>query len=173
MSTEQGIHAETASRYFFYLTVVNILIAAAATAPVLDPHLGLPIKVSHWPGTWMFIAYFAFLIVGVLGMLAWAVIYYMLPRLFNKTKVNQTLFYGQLVLLEVSVVGATALIGIFPGYVGGTLIQQGFGDFIVTRVIEWTVVPIGIFILLAIVATLTGLANIIFSRAGPPLTEQG
>jgi hypothetical protein len=162
MTNRSGIEAETASRYFFYVTAVNILIAAFVTAPVLDPQLGIPIKINHWPGTWIFVAYFSFLIVGVLGMLAWAVMYYMLPRLFNKAVVNRSLLYAHLLVTEFSVVGATGLMGIFPGYVGGTLVQQGFGDIEVTRVVEWTVIPIGIFISLAVLATLAGLVNMIF-----------
>jgi len=161
------IDAETASRYFFYVTAVNILIASVVTAPVLDPQLGIPIKINHWPGTWIFVAYFSFLIVGVLGMLAWAAMYYMLPRLFKKSSVSRPLLLAHLLVTEVSVVGATGLMGIFPGYVGGTLVQQGFPDIEVTRGIEWTVIPIGVFISLAILATLIGLANMIFWKERP------
>jgi hypothetical protein len=168
MGAGSGIEAETASKYFFYVTVVNIFIAAVVTAPVLDPQLGIPIKINHWPGTWIFVAYFSFLIVGVLGMLAWAVIYYMLPRILSKPTVNRSLFYGHLLVTEVSVVAATGLMGFFPGYVGGTLIQQGFPEIEVTRVIEWTVIPIGVFIAMAILATLAGLANIVLLEPPEP-----
>ena len=167
MGSRSSIDAETASRYFLYVTIVNIMIAALVTAPVLDPQLGIPIKINHWPGTWIFVAYFSFLIVGVLGMLAWAVIYYMLPRLLNKAAVSRSLLYGHLLVTEVAVVGATGLMGIFPGYVGGTLVQQGFPDIQVTRVVEWTVIPIGVFISLAILATLAGLANILLWTGSP------
>jgi len=158
------IQADEASRHFFYMTLVNTLIAVIATAPVLDPQLGLPIKINHWPGTWMFVAYFSFLIAGVLGMLAWSVIYYMLPRLLGKSDVSGPLHLTQLVTFEISVTGATGLMGIFPGYVGGSLVQAGLGDFVVTRVIEWTVIPIGIFIAIALISTLTGLLNVMFAR---------
>lgn len=156
------IEAERASRYFFYLSFVNILIASAAATPVLVPELGLPLKLQIWPGTWMFIAFFTFLAAGVLGVLAWSYMYYMLPRLLGRTKVNNLLFMINIVLFEVSVVSATALMGIFPGYIGGTLIHDGFGQFVVTRTIEWTVIPIGLFIALAIISTLVGLMNILF-----------
>jgi hypothetical protein len=167
VSPRSSIETMTAARYFFYATAINVVVAAIATAPVLDPQLGIPIKISHWPGTWIFVAYFSFLIVGVLGMLAWSVMYAMLPRLFDRSVVRRSLLYGQLLVTEVSVVGATGLMGIFPGYVGGTLIQQGFGEIEVTRVIEWTVIPIGIFISLAVLATLAGVANILL-RTAPP-----
>ena len=160
-----AINAETASRYFFYAMLLNIVVAVAITAPVLDPHLGLPIKVNHWPGTWMFVAYFSFLTAGVLGMLTWSVTYYMLPRLLQRNSVSRILLLVHLSTFEVSVVGATGLMGIVPGYIGGSLIQAGLGDVVVTRVIEWTVIPIGILIGTALLSTLAGVLNLLFFSA--------
>ncbi len=142
-----------------------MVIAAAATAPVLVPQLGMPLKLQIWPGTWMFIAYFAFLIAGVLGVLGWALIYSMLPRLFGTHRVSKLLSALHLALFETGVVGATSLIGLVPGYVGGTLIHDGFGQFVVTRAIEWAVIPIGIFIAIAVLSTLAGIANVVISSA--------
>ena len=140
------------------------MVATAATVPVLIPELGLPLKLQIWPGTWMFVAYFSFLIAGVLGFLAWSLIYYMIPRLLGRQSLNRFLSLIHLVALEASVFGATALMGIFPGYIGGTLIHDGIGQFVVTRVIEWSVIPIGTLIFVAIVATLTGILNVVVSR---------
>ncbi len=153
--------AEVVSKYFFYVALVNIVIAVIATAPVLVPQWGLPLKIAIWPGTWMLVAYFSFLGAGVLGVLGWSAIYYLMPRLLARRSVSRFLSIIHLVLFEVSVVGATALMGIFAGYVGGTLIQSGFGPVVVTRVIEWTVIPIGIFIAIALMSTLTGVFNVV------------
>ncbi len=155
---------QVVSRYFFYLALLNIVIAVAVTVPVLVPEWGLPLKVAIWPGTWMLVAYFSFIGAGVLGVLAWSVIYYLLPGLLAKQRVSRFLSLVHLTLFEASVVGATGLIGIFPGYIGGTLIHDGFGQFVVTRIIEWTVIPIGIMIFLALVATLTGILNVVVSK---------
>ena len=112
----------------------------------------------------MFVAYFSFLIAGVVGYLAWSLIYYMIPRLFGRQKLSGPLSLFHLVALEVGVLGATALMGIFPGYIGGTLIHDGIGQFVVTRVIEWSVIPIGTLIFVALIATLTGILNVVVSK---------
>ena len=140
------------------------MVSTAATVPVLIPELGLPLKLQIWPGTWMFVAYFSFLIAGVVGSLAWSLIYYMIPRLFGRQKLSGPLSLFHLVALEVGVLGATALMGIFPGYIGGTLIHDGIGQFVVTRVIEWSVIPIGTLIFVALIATLTGILNVVVSK---------
>ncbi len=155
---------QVVSKYFFYVALLNIVIAVAVTVPVLVPEWGLPLKVAIWPGTWMLVAYFGFIGAGVLGVLAWSVIYYLLPRLVAKQKVSRFLSLVHLTVFEASVVGATGLMGIFPGYIGGTLIHDGFGQFVVTRIIEWTVIPIGLMVFLALVATLTGILNVVVSK---------
>ncbi len=154
---------ERLSRYFFMISLFNMSVAVAATVPVLIPAWGLPLKLQIWPGTWMFIAYFSFLIAGVVGFVVWSVIYYMLPRVLGRQKLNRFLSGFHLFVFEAGVLGATALMGIFPGYWGGTYIHDGFGQFIVTRIIEWSVIPIGIFIALSLIATLTGVLNILLS----------
>src|SRR2546426_7819471 len=97
------LQPETASRYFFFTALFNIVIAAGVTAPVLLPQLGLPLVLQVWPGTWMFVAYFSFLIVGVLGMFVWSTAYYMVPRLFGKDRLNKLLTWAHLLLFEVGV----------------------------------------------------------------------
>src|SRR5713101_2975653 len=140
-----------------------MVVAAAATVPVLIPELGLPLLLQIWPGTWMIVAYFAFLIAGVVGFVIWSLIYSMVPRLFGRQKLSRFLSLFHIVILETGVLGATALMGIFPGYIGGSLIHDGIGQFVVTRVIEWSVIPIGTLIFVALIATLTGVLNLLVS----------
>jgi hypothetical protein len=154
---------ETLSRYFFYVGLFNMVIAAAVTVPVLIPQLGLPLKLQIWPGTWMFVAYFSFLIAGVVGFVTWSLIYYLISHLFGRQRLSPTLSLFHLVAFEAGVFGATALMGIFPGYWGGTYIHDGVGQFVVTRIIEWAVIPIGVFLAVALLATLTGVLNVILS----------
>lgn len=138
-----------------------MVVGVAATVPVLVPAWGLPLKLQVWPGTWMFVAYFSFLIAGVVGFVTWAVVLYMLPRMFGKQRLSRYMSLFHIVAFETGVLGATALMGIFPGYYGGTYIHDGVGQFVVTRLIEWAVIPIGIFISLALIATLVGVLNVI------------
>jgi len=157
------LNSETASQYFFYVALLNLVVGALITTLVLIPPLAIPIKVTVWPGTWMLVAYFGFMIAGVLGSFTWTGIYYLLPRLVNIRKVNRRITLVQLFLYQIGVYGAVAIMGLVPGYEGGTLAIQGFGTFLITRVIEWAVVPVGIFVGLAVLATITGVANIVLS----------
>jgi|SRR5579862_1872996 len=157
------IQSETASRYFFYTTLLNLSVAVIVTGLVLIPPLALPIKLTVWPGTWMFIAYFSFIIAGVLGSMMWTMIYYLLPRLLQIAQVSKRITIVQLLLSQVGIYGTVILMGLVPGYTGGSLAIQGFGLFLITRVIEWAVIPTGIFVGIALIGTVTGFANIVFS----------
>ena len=90
-----------------------------ATVLVQIPQLALPLKLQIWPGTWTFIAYSSFLIAGVVGFVSWFLSYSLLPRLFGRQKLSRFLSFFHLVAFESGVFGATALMGIYPGYWGG------------------------------------------------------
>lgn len=170
-SSSNLILSETAARYFFVVLMLNLVVGGLVTALVLIPPLALPIKLTVWPGTWMFIAYFSFMIAGVLGSLTWTMIYYLLPRLFNIGRVNRIVTYIQIFLTQVGIYGTAALMGLVPGYTGGTFAIKGFGTFLITRVIEWAVIPTGICVGLAIFGTLTGVANVVLAMRPPPVVE--
>lgn len=157
------IPSEQASRYFFKAGLVNIAAGVAATLPILVPQLGLPLKLEVWPGTWMFIAYFVFLITGVIGSFVWSFIYYMLPRLTNKAKVSDLLALSQLVTFEVAIYGIAAMMGIEAGYYGGTLYHEGFGQVVITQIIAWIVIPVGTLIAVGLISTITGLVNVVIA----------
>ena len=157
------LDADVMARYCVYVALGNMLVAAAATVPILIPELGLPLVIEKWPGTWMFVAYFTLLICGVLGFLGWALIYYLSPRILRKRSVNKFLSLTHATFFEGSLLTVVTLMGAVAGYQGGTLLHIGFGQFIVTRVIEWAVIPIGTLIMVAIIATMIGVLNIILS----------
>ncbi len=56
-------------------TIASLIAAVAFTTPVIVPEFIFPLKLTIWPGTWMFFAYFTFLAVGVLGGLGWAALW--------------------------------------------------------------------------------------------------
>jgi hypothetical protein len=155
------VPSEQIAKHFFKVGLLNIIIAVAVTLPVLVPQLGLPLKLEVWPGTWMFVSYFVFLIVGVMGCFMWCFIYYMLPRVFEKNTVSEFLALSQLVSFEVAVVGICALMGVDAGYYGGTLYHNGFGPVVVTQLIAWAVIPIGTLIVVALLSTVTGVFNVV------------
>ncbi|MDA4117974.1 MAG: hypothetical protein OK455_06485 [Thaumarchaeota archaeon] len=153
--------SEQVSRYFFKAGLINIVTAAVATLPVLVPQLGLPLKLEVWPGTWMFIAYFVFLITGVVGSFIWCFIYYMLPKLYGKDTVSDFLALAQLVSFEIAIYGIATFMGIEAGYYGGTLYHNGFGQVVITQIISWVVIPVGTLIVIALLSTITGIVNLI------------
>jgi hypothetical protein len=155
------VPSEQVSRYFFKAGLINIVTAAVATLPVLVPQLGLPLKLEVWPGTWMFIAYFVFLITGVVGSFIWCFIYYMLPKLYGKDTVSDFLALAQLVSFEIAIYGIATFMGIEAGYYGGTLYHNGFGQVVITQIISWVVIPVGTLIVIALLSTITGIVNLI------------
>lgn len=159
------VRSDQIAKHFFNVGLLNIIIAVTVTLPVLVPQLGLPLKLEVWPGTWMFISYFVFLIVGVMGCFLWCFIYYMLPRVWQKNTVSELLALSQLVSFEVAVFGLCAFMGIDAGYYGGTLYHNGFGPVIITQIIAWAVIPIGTLIVVALLSTVTGVVNVVTARS--------
>src|SRR2546428_9692470 len=101
------IKIETASRYFLYACLLNLVVAVIVTSLVIIPPLAIPIKLAAWPGTWMMVAYFTFLIVGVLGNLAWSLIYSSSQRLLKINTLNRNLLFLHLFLFQVGVYEVT------------------------------------------------------------------
>jgi len=165
-----GLSISRLSRFFVYATIFNLIVAVAITTPVIVPEFTFPIILTVWPGTWMFIAYFAFLIVGVLGSLGWSVLLNVIEDRFHRNKVNRYMAEAHFALTYVGVYGATTLM-FRIGYVGGNAILSEVGKGVVTQgLIGWMVVPLGIFLYLYIIGTVLGIANVILTLAR---TESG
>jgi hypothetical protein len=148
-------------RYFLYTTIFNVFAAVAFTTPVIIPELAFPLKLTVWPGTWMFIAYFVFLIVGVLGTLGWAVLLDLVRRVTGAESCDKFLAITSIVLIEVAVYVQTTFM-FTAGYVGGTYeFAGGFGQAVITYIIGPLVIPIGVSIFIYIVGTLLGLMNVV------------
>lgn len=148
-------------RYYLYATIVSFCAAVAFTVPVIVPEFTFPLTLTIWPGTWMFQAYFAFLIVGVLGNLGWTALIDFMKRSTGKEYGRRYLGFTHLALSNIGVYGATGAmfaVGFFGGY--GALV--GYGRAVITQaIIGWMVVPIGVFIYLYILASLCGVANLV------------
>src|SRR5271170_2222713 len=149
-------------RYFVYLTIFNVCAAIAFTTPVIIPQLAFPLKLTVWPGTWMFIAYFVFLIVGVLGTLGWAVLLDLIRRITGVRSCDKFLAITSIVLIEVPVYTQTSLM-FTAGYIGGTYaFATQVGSSLITYIIGPLVIPIGVSIFIYCVGTLLGLMNVLF-----------
>ena len=148
------------------LALVNLAVAVGITVPVLVPEFTFPLILTVWPGTWMFIAYFVFLIVAVLGSLGWAALFDLAKKYFGVTSVNRYMAEAQITLSMIGVYGMSSLM-FAVGYTGGYAVLLGFGKATVTQgIIGWMVVPIGVFTYLFLLGTVIGIANVVITVFG-------
>lgn len=157
------IPTEAGARIFFYSALVNALAAAVLVAPILDPRFEFPILITRWPGIYMVIAYTFFVLVGVLGMVAWGVTLHLMPSVMDKTAVRKPLLLLQLGMMEVGVY-VFAISTFLGGYIGAALAYAGTGDIIVGASMEVTVIPAAIGIFLLICSTVLGVGNVALGK---------
>src|SRR3984885_12664538 len=116
------------AKRFLALGTFNVVLSVIFSAVILDPFLCVSVSpgqfgchdnmVTSWPGTWLFIGYFVWLIVGVLGAFGWAGLFYLGDVLRGKTQISTFFSRVHLLMFEVGVLGATACMAAV-GYVGG------------------------------------------------------
>lgn len=175
---------------FWMIGLLNGFLAIIFTVPILVPSLCIATPPGQfgcaasmetsWPGTWLLVAYFTFLIVGVLGPFAWSLAYSHRSGPEGKTEANKTLSWLHLLLFEVGVLGATGFMAAI-GYAGGNVVAHG-GSAIVsaeavrTQIIPplstdpnsvlWDMPPVleAIFIGLTLLAQLLGFLNLVTSK---------
>ena len=138
------------AKRFLGIGTFNVILSVIFTAVVLDPFLCVSVSpgqfgchdnmVTSWPGTWLFIGYFSWLIVGVLGSFGWAGLYYLGATLRGKTEVNGLFSRLHMILFEVGVLGATACMAAV-GYVGGGVIATGGGAAVAAEAIALDIFP--------------------------------
>jgi hypothetical protein len=92
-----------------------------------------------WPGTWLLVAFFVFVTVGVFGPLAWSLVYSK-RSMSGRSEGNGPLMWLHLVLFEVGVLGATAMMAAI-GFVGGSILAQGGGVAISSEAIRTQIIP--------------------------------
>ncbi len=138
------------ARRFLALGTFNVVLSVIFTAVVLDPFLCVSVSpgqfgchdnmVTSWPGTWLFIGYFTWLIVGVLGSFGWAALFYLGDTLRGKAEVNAFFSRVHVIAFEVGVLGATACMAAV-GYVGGGVIATGGGAAVAAEAISLDIFP--------------------------------
>ena len=138
------------AKRFLALGTFNAILSVVFTAVVLDPFLCVSVSpgefgchdnmVTSWPGTWLFIGYFTWLIVGVLGSFGWAALFYLGDMLRGKTEINTFFSKVHVLMFEVGVLGATACMAAV-GYVGGGVIATGGGAAVAAEAISLDIFP--------------------------------
>ena len=153
------IEIKIISKYFLILALINTIAAIVFTLPILIPTSGIPLIVGVFPGTWLLIAYLLFLIIGVLGMLAWSLTYNLIESIFQKKNTIKKLAIIHLVFVELAIYGCASTMA-FIGLQGGQALRQGLSIASVGFLIEPYVLPTGVFVSLVLLGQLIGVYNI-------------
>ncbi len=132
------------------LAILNGTLALFFSLPILVPTLCVATPpgqfgckegmITSWPGTWLFIAYFLFLIVGVVGALAWGLIYYYESTVVGKTEGIGLLNTLHPLLFELGILGTTGMMAAI-GLVGGNWIAHGGAIGVAAEVIRTMIIP--------------------------------
>lgn len=168
------ISSDAASRYFGRVALVNGLAAAVFVTPMLVPPLELPILLTEWPGIYIVVAYAFFVIFGVLGMLAWGVMYHFTPAYFSRRELlDRRSVLLQLILSEVAIYSVSIVL-FSAGYIGASLVHDGrAGSVFVGASMEFSDIPAAVSIFLILVSVFLGAITIVTGKARPPETDGG
>ncbi|MEM3185421.1 MAG: hypothetical protein QXQ39_01910 [Conexivisphaerales archaeon] len=153
---------------FIWTGIVQGAIAVVATALIVDP-LNLyysPAKViaSGGAGTWLFVGYVLFLVVGVIATPVTAMIYYYIENVQGKVYrgFSSYLAWAHLLIMTISV-DVSMFLMMWGGYMAGWAaapVNQGGGGYtalqIHEKILGQLVDPIGLFALLAAFGALLG-----------------
>ena len=156
------IKTKTIVNYFFKMSILNTLTAIIFLFPILIPQLAFPILITEWPGIYMIIGYFAFVISAVIGFAIWSFIYYLLESLYKIENINTNISYAQIILSEIGAL-LTCIFMYWGGYVGAAAAYSGMSEFVVGTIMEFATIPSGLGIVLILFGNSFGIINIIIS----------
>lgn len=154
----------TAGGYFARLALLNALAAAVFASAMLIPPLDLPILLTKWPGIYILIAYGSFVGFGVVGMLAWGLMYQNLNAFFSRSTLDRRSVVLQLALSEVGIVVVSTVL-FLAGYRGALLVDQGqVGSVFVGASMEFADIPVATSIFLVVVSVFLGASNLLGAK---------
>ena len=181
------VETEKVATWFIYAAIINTILSLLYVTVFLLPdtigngHIppsgdlfSLSTAVAMFPGTWLLIAFFVHVFVGILGMAGWAGVYFISSRVMNKQTTNKLLARGHLVLTALGVYVTTTFFSL-AGFIGGramlpetacvVLVDQcmGAGAAIVQTLIKFTVIPTGVGMGLALTGTAIGIINVLIT----------
>ncbi|MBM3897441.1 MAG: hypothetical protein FJ358_02805 [Thaumarchaeota archaeon] len=175
------------ARRFVYGGLFNILVASIFAIPLaiandasviepLDqtimyvlqtlPVMPFPVAAADFPGTWLFLSYMLFLIVGCFGFFGWAAVYYMQSALLGKTHTSRVLAALHFIFGIVGIY-VTVIFFFTAGFFGGAARLSGIqGAAIINSLISWTVIPTALGMVVGILGNLLGVINNIMTFFG-------
>lgn len=130
------------------------------------PRMPFPVAAADFPGTWLFLSYTLFILVGIVGFFAWAAVYYFQSAILGKTYTNRALS-GLHLLIETAGVYVATIMFFSAGFFGGAARLSGIqGVAIINSLISWTVIPTAVGMILGILGNLLGVINNIMTFFG-------
>jgi hypothetical protein len=171
-----AVSNDVASRYFGRVALVNGLAAAVFVAPMLVPPLQLPILLTEWPGIYIVVAYAFFVIFGVMGMLAWSVMYHFTPAFFSRRELlDRRSILLQLILSEVAIYTVSTVL-FLAGFIGAREVHDvTFGNPVLNPLVgssmEFSDIPAAVSIFLVIVSVFLGAITIMTGKTRPSEAE--
>ena len=140
--------AEAIASKFWMLGLLNGLLAVVFTIPIVVPSLCIATPPGEfgcvasmettWPGTWLLVAFFTWVSVGVLGAFAWSMVFS--KKAADGAEGNTALLWLTIILFEVGVLGATAMMAAI-GYVGGNVVAHGGSPIASSTAIAENIIP--------------------------------
>ena len=148
---------------FFYFASFNSVTAAIWTLLILIPDLRMSrIIASGSAGTWFFVGYITFLVVGCAGILGCGAVHHILSTVKKKIPSSNVTWLG-LIIWEIGLIGGTWLLGL-SGYIGGSGLQDGVSTVEIHESIVAYALPIEIFVGIAILGFLISIINVYIAK---------
>mgnify|MGYP001035698606 CR=1 FL=1 len=144
---------------FFQASLFHGILAAMWTGLWAYPETNFTkIWIAGGPGTYLFIAYITYLVIGFLGMAAFGAAYYLIPQMANKPLYNENLALAHFALMNLGVLATWVLA--LVGITGGSLIMAGARMEVVHLSIAVYEIPLGGLMVLGILGVLVGALNL-------------
>ena len=153
-------------RRFMVAAVIHGVGLAVWSGLFLLDGIGIPLNLSRiiaggGAGTWFTVGYILYMATGFLGMTAQGALYQYAASLSGGRLHSDRLALVHFALMNVAVVGATWMLG-YAGYVGGSLTLADRISEVHAAIVGY-VNPVGIFILVGVVAALAGAYNVLMT----------
>lgn len=154
------------SRRFMVAAVIHGVGIAIWSGLFLLDGIGIPLNLSKiiaggGVGTWFTVGYLLYVITGFLGMTAQGALYQYAASLTDGELHSDRLALVHFGLMNIAVVGATWMLG-YAGFIGGSLTLADRVTEVHVAVVGY-VNPVGVCILIGVVAALVGAYNILMT----------
>ena len=148
---------------FFYFASFNAILGSIWTFLILIPDLSISrIIALGSAGTWFFVGYITFLVVGCAGIFSCGVAHFMFLSIKNKIPNTKITWLG-LIVWEIGLIGSTCLLGL-SGFIGGSGLLDGLSIGEIHESIVIYALPIEILVGITILGFLISIINLYMAK---------